>query len=133
MRAVTGSINRGLEIGSTLDCADNSGAKKLKIISVKSAGGSVRKRRPRAGVADLAFVRVLKGKRELKGEIHSAVIIRQKKEFARASGVTITFDDNAAVLVDDMNMPKGNKIKGAVAKEAVERWPLIGKVASIVV
>ncbi len=45
----------------------------------------------------------------------------------------IKFEDNAAVLVDDKNDPKGSIIKGPIAKEVVERFPTIGKVASVVV
>ena len=62
-----------------------------------------------------------------------AVIIRQRKEYRRPSGMRVSFEDNAAVLVDDKNEPKGSLIKGPVAKEVVERFPTISKVASIIV
>lgn len=131
MKAVKANITRGLQIGSTLTCADNSGAQELKIIAVENMG-TVRQRRQNAGIADLVHVRATKGDRDVKGEIHQAVVVRQRKEFKRPEGVRVRFEDNAAVLVDATFMPKGTKIKGAIAKEAVERWPLIGKVASMV-
>jgi large subunit ribosomal protein L14 len=62
-----------------------------------------------------------------------AIIVRQKKEYRRPSGMRIKFEDNAAVVLkDDKGNPKGTIFKGPIAKEASERWPAIAKVASII-
>ncbi len=63
-----------------------------------------------------------------------AVIVRQKKEFRRPDGVRIKFENNAAIVVkDEKGNPQGSLIKGPVAKEVCERWPLIAKLANTVV
>ena len=62
------------------------------------------------------------------------IIVRQKKEFRRADGTRIKFEDNAAVVLkDEKGNPKGTIFKGPIAKEVTERWPAVAKVASIVV
>jgi large subunit ribosomal protein L14 len=62
-----------------------------------------------------------------------AVIIRQRKEYRRANGMRIKFEDNAAVLINEKLEPRASEIKGPVAKEVVERFPAVGKIATIVV
>jgi len=132
MKALGSSISKTLEAGTNLVCADNSGAKELKIIGVK-ARTSTRQRRTRAGVSDTVVVRVTKGDQDVKGEVFDAVIIRQRQEYERPTGLRISFEDNAAVLLDEANIPKGNRIKGVVVQEVVERHSAIGKIASMVV
>jgi large subunit ribosomal protein L14 len=56
-----------------------------------------------------------------KGDIVKAVIVRTAKEYSRADGSTIRFDDNAAVIIDDNKNPKGTRIFGPVARELRER------------
>ncbi|MEM2918170.1 MAG: 50S ribosomal protein L14 [Candidatus Altiarchaeota archaeon] len=131
-KALTTRITKALHNGSRLTCADNTGAKELEIISVRGYRG-VRRRYPRAGVADLVVTTVKKGKPEIRKQVVLAVIIRQKKEYKRYDGSRIRFEDNAAVIVGDDGSPKGTEIKGAVAREAIERWTKIGSIASIVV
>ncbi len=132
MKAIASNVTRTLEPGTFLTCADNSGAKELKIIGVR-ATKSTRQRRSRAGVSDTVTVRVTKGNQDVKGQVFDAVIIRQVKEFQRPNGLRVSFEDNAAVLLEESELPKGNRIKGVVAKEVVERHPAIGKIASMVV
>ncbi|MDY6769814.1 MAG: uL14 family ribosomal protein [Candidatus Nanohaloarchaea archaeon] len=132
MKAVASSITKNLEPGSHLVCADNSGADELKIIGVQARAGT-RQRRTKAGVSDTVVVRVTKGDQDVKGEVYNAVVIRQRKEYRRPDGLRISFDDNAAVLLEESDIPKGNRIKGVVAKEVVERHSAIGKIASMVV
>ncbi len=132
MKAIASNVTRTMEPGTYLVCADNSGAKELKIIGVRTTKGT-RQRRARAGVSDTVVVRVTKGNQDVKGQVFDAVIIRQAKEYQRPSGLRINFDDNAAVLLEESELPKGNRIKGVVAKEVVERHPSIGKIASMVV
>lgn len=132
MKAISAKVTKCLPIGAVLTCADNSGAKELQIISVMGFKGK-RRTRATAGVASFITCRVFKGNEKVRHEVLKAVIIRQRKEFKRPGGMTISFEDNAAVVVNEKAEPKGTLIKGPVAKEAVERFPLLGKIASIVV
>jgi len=132
MKAVRARITKALNVGTYLICPDNSGAKVLKIISVFGYKGKKR-RYPKAGVANMIKVSVKQGDVKIRKQIANAVIIRQKAEYRRLDGLRVSFEDNAAVLTDENGEPKGTKIKGPVAKEAVERFSLLGKIASIVV
>jgi large subunit ribosomal protein L14 len=132
MKAISAKITKTLPVGAMLKCADNSGAKELQIIAVRGFKGK-RKTKPTAGLANLVMCRVYKGNEKVRHEVFKAVIIRQKKEYRRPNGLRVSFEDNAAVLVDDKFEPKGSLIKGPVAKEVVERFPTIGKVANMVV
>ena len=70
----------------------------------------------------------------MRKQVVSAIVVRQKKEFRRANGTRIKFEDNAVVVCkDEKGNPKGTIFKGPIAKEATERWSPISKVASIVV
>jgi len=132
MKPIGSNITRSLDIGAELTCADNSGAKKLKIIGVKSRKGR-RSRRDSAGVGDKIMVKILKGDQEVKGQVFEAVVVRQAKEFERPTGLRVKFEDNAAVLVEENGLPKGSVTRGPIAKEVVERYSPIGKIASQVV
>ncbi len=132
MRSIGSNITRGISTGSRLQCIDNSGAKLLKVTSVINYKGT-RKRQPKAGVGDVVRCSVIKGKPDIRDETPLAVIVRQRKDWKRPDGRRIKFQDNAAVLIDDRNEPRGNEIRGAIAKEVVERFPEIGKVSRIVV
>ncbi len=98
-----------------LNVADNTGAKKVMCIMVP--GGT---RRKYAHVGDLIVVSVksaIPGSAVKKGEVSKAVIVRTKKEIRRSDGSYIRFDENAAVLINDQNEPKGTRIFGPVARE----------------
>ncbi len=100
---------------SILKMADNAGARKAKCIRV--LGGS---RKRYAGVGDLVVVAVhdVVPNGPLKeGEVSRAVVVRTKKEYRRPDGSYIRFDDNAAVLLDPNNEPRGTRIFGPVARE----------------
>ena len=127
MKAISSKITKTLTTGSYLICNDNSGAKILKIIGVVGYRG-VRGRNPRAGVGDLVICSVVSGDPKMKGTIVKAVIIRQKKEYRRPNGIRVSFEDNAAALVNDEGIPIGSEIKGVVAREVAERF---SKVAAI--
>lgn len=131
-KALSAKITRVLPVGARLNCADNTGAKELEIIAVKGYKG-VRRRLPRAGVADLVVATVKKGRVDMRHQVVLAVIVRQKKSYTRYSGTKIKFEDNAAVIVGDDGIPKGTEIKTAIAREAADRWNKIGSIASIVV
>ena len=133
MQAVNARVTRALQNGTLVPTCDNSGAKILKIVSVKKLKTS-KKRTPSCGVGDLVLASVKRGKPEMRKQVVFAVIVRQKKEYRRPDGTRIKFEDNAAVVLkDDKGNPKGTIFKGAIAKEAASRWPAVSKVASIIV
>ncbi|MCD4740386.1 50S ribosomal protein L14 [archaeon] len=132
MKGLASKMTKSLQIGSTIKCDDNSGAKTLEIIAVLRYKGR-RRRIARAGVGDVIICSVKKGKPEIRKKVVRAVITRQRKEFRRANGLRIKFEDNAAVLVDDTGLPKGTEIKGVVAKEVAERFAKIATLAKNVV
>ncbi len=100
---------------STLDVADNSGARKVACIRV--LGGS---RRKYASIGDIIVVSVkdaMPNSRVKKGEVRRAVVVRTRKGVGRPDGSYIRFDDNAAVLIDAQKEPVGTRIFGPVARE----------------
>ncbi len=104
-----------IQMESTLEVADNSGAKKVACIKV--LGGSKRKF---AGVGDIIVVSVkdaIPRGRVKKGDVHKAVIVRTKKEVRRQDGTSIRFDTNAAVLINKDKEPVGTRIFGPVTRE----------------
>ncbi len=132
MKAISSKISTGFQIGSKVATCDNSGARVIKIISVKTKK-SRKGRRLEAGVGDLVIGSVIKGKTEMKGQVVEAVVVRQKKEFRRPNGLRVKFEDNAVVLLkDQFGNPKGTIFKGPIAKEVAERWPGIAKVATMI-
>ncbi len=133
MKAVKARITRGMPQGSQVETCDNSGAKVLKIVAVKRHK-TVKRRIAAAGIGDLFLASVKKGRPDMRKQVVFAVLVRQKKEYRRMDGTRIHFEDNAAVVLkDDKGNTKGTMIKGAVAKEACDRWPGISKLAKIVV
>jgi len=133
MKALKSRITRGLPVGAFVKTCDNSGAKVIRIFSVKRHK-TVQGRLQAAGVSDLVLASVKRGKPEMRKQVVFAVIVRQKKEYRRSDGTRIKFEDNAAVVLkDDKGNPKGTMLKGVIAKEACERWPGIAKIASIII
>ena len=132
MKAIGSNPVKSLSVGSHMVCADNTGTKEFQIISVRGYKGK-RRTKPRAGIADLVKCRVSKGNEKVRHELFNVVIIRVKKEYMRSNGLRVSFEDNAAVVVDEKFIPKGTLIKGPVAKETVDRFPSVGKLASQVV
>jgi len=132
MKAVSARVTRGLNIGSLLEVADNSGARIVKIVGVKRAGAKKGRQVP-TKVADWIKISVRKGDPKMKGEVFNAVIVRQKKPWRRKMGERVAFSDNAAVLLkDDKGNPKGTQIKGPIAREVQERWKEVAKLAAII-
>lgn len=132
MKAVKARVSKGLQVGSYVSCADNTGAKVLQIISVMGYKGR-RRRRGSAGVGDKVKCSVKVGDVRMRKQVVTAVIVRQRKEYSRPDGMRVQFEDNAAVLIDEKDEPRGTAIKGPIAREAVERFPSLGKIASLVV
>lgn len=108
-----------IQAETNLIVADNSGAKKIRCIKV--LGGSGRRY---ASVGDLIVVTVkaaIPNSAVKKGEVSRAVVVRTKKEVRRKDGSYIRFDENAAVLLDPQNEPRGTRIFGPVARELREK------------
>jgi large subunit ribosomal protein L14 len=104
---------------TNLVVADNSGAKKVRCIRV--LGGHDKRY---AGIGDMIVVSVksaLPGAAVKKGDVSRAVIVRTKKETRRRDGSYIRFDENAAVLVNEQNEPRGTRVFGPVARELREK------------
>ena len=132
MKAKQSYIPRALNTGTRLVCADNTGARVVQVISVDGYHG-VRRRQPKLGLGDIATISVKKGTPDMRTKMEKAVVIRQKKEFRRPDGLRVSFEDNAMVIVNENNEPKGTEIKGPVAREVAERFPKIGSMATIIV
>ena len=102
-----------------LRVADNTGAREILCIRVR--GGSKRRY---AGVGDTIVATVKQAIPHgtvKKGEVVTAVVVRTKKEFGREDGTYIAFDENAAVIIDAANNPRGTRIFGPVARELRDR------------
>lgn len=132
MKGIAANVTKALPVGARMECADNTGAKVVEIVSVLKYHG-VHRRYPKAGVGDIVVVSVKKGTPEMRKQLVNAVIIRQKKEYRRADGMRVKFEDNACVITTPKGETKGSEIKGPVAREAADRWPRIGALASIIV
>jgi len=125
-------ISRGLPAGSVLRCADNTGARELRLVQVMGYKGRLR-RYPSAAVGDKVTVSVRHGTPDMRKKIFQAVVVRQRKPFRRAEGIWVQFEDNAAVIITPEGEMKGSEIRGPVAKEAAERWPRIASAATIII
>ena len=104
-----------IQAEAVLEVADNSGARQVTCIKV--IGGS---RRRYAGLGDtiiVAIKEVTPGSKVKKGDTARAVVVRTRREYARADGSLIKFDQNSAVLVDAKGEPVGTRIFGPVARE----------------
>ncbi len=102
-----------------LKVADNPGAR--EILCIRVAGGS-RRRYARVGDIITATVKTAAPQSAVKkGEVVKAVVVRTKKPFGRDDGTLISFDENAAVIIDGQNNPRGTRIFGPVARELRER------------
>ena len=118
-----------IQLRSVLTVADNSGAKKLRVIQVH--GGS---RKRFGSVGDVVAASVIQSDAAgsvKKGEKVKAVIVRTRKEFRRSSGEYVRFDDNAAVIITsrkDVN-PVGTRVFGPIAREVKNKS--FNKIASL--
>ena len=104
---------------SRLRVADNTGAREILVIRI--VGGHKRRY---AGVGDVITATVKTATPQgnvKKGEVVRAVVVRTKKPFGRDDGTYIGFDENAAVIIDAQNNPRGTRIFGPVARELRER------------
>ena len=114
----------GLPVAATVNCADNTGAKALEIISVWGVKGR-QNRLPSATPGDLVMASCKKGKPELRKKVHPVVIVRQRRTIRRKEGNFIYFEDNAGVIVNNKGEMKGSAVAGPTAKECADLWPRI--------
>ncbi|MBN2881670.1 50S ribosomal protein L14 [Candidatus Woesearchaeota archaeon] len=132
MQAISSRVTRGIPTNAVIPTCDNSGAKELRVMSVKGMT-TVKGRYPAAAVGDMIVASVKKGKADMRKKVVYAILVRQKKEYRRADGTRVQFEDNAAVVLkDEKGNPKGTIFKGPIAKEVAKRWPAVAKVASII-
>ena len=102
-----------------LKVADNTGAK--EIMCIKVHGGSFRKSGNIGDIIVASVKSAIPGGVVKKGDVIKAVIVRTHKGVQRKDGSHIKIDDNAAVIIDNSNEPKGTRIIGPVARELRER------------
>ena len=108
-----------IQAETRLRVADNTGAREILCIRVR--GGSHRRY---AGVGDIIVGTIKQATPHgsvRKGEVVTAVVVRTRKQFGRDDGTYIAFDENAAVLIDPQNNPRGTRIFGPVARELRDR------------
>ena len=133
MKPIKASRVGALPLGAEVPTCDNSGAKTVKIFSVKCYKGR-KGRKPAASVGDLVMCAVKTGKPDMRKTVVFGIVVRQRKEFRRPNGMRVQFEDNAVVVLkDDKGNPKGTIFKGPIAKEVAVRWPAVAKIARIVV
>jgi large subunit ribosomal protein L14 len=104
---------------SRLKVADNTGAK--EVLCIRVLGGSGRRY---AGLGDVIVATVkdaIPGGSVKRGEVVKAVVVRTRKESRRQDGTYIRFDDNACVIINDQQQPRGTRIFGPVGRELRER------------
>jgi large subunit ribosomal protein L14 len=102
-----------------LRVADNTGAREILVIRVK---GGHKRRYAHVGDVITAAVKSASPQGSVKkGEVVTAVVVRTKKPYGREDGTYIAFDENAAVIIDNNNNPRGTRIFGPVARELRER------------
>lgn len=107
-----------IQMQSSLDVADNSGARRLVTIRVLG------QRKTYAGIGDVVRASVKEAQPRgmvRKGDVVRAVIVRTRSDIRRPDGSYLRFDRNAAVIIDDAGNPRGTRIFGPVARELREK------------
>lgn len=108
-----------IQMRTMLEVADNSGAKKLQCIQVP---GGTKTRYARIGDIIVCSVKAAMPQAQIKkGDVVKAVIVRTRRDTARPDGSVIRFDDNAAVIINEQNIPRGTRIFGPVPRELREK------------
>jgi large subunit ribosomal protein L14 len=132
MKDIQASPIRGIQNGTKIRIIDNSGAKIARVITIKNYGGTHR-RLQKGAVGSLCTVSVIAGDLSLrkgvggkKKGVQYAIIVQQRGIIRRRNGAHVQFEQNAGVLCSKEGDLKGSMIRGAVAQEAVARWPTIG-------
>ncbi len=108
-----------IQMGTMLDVADNSGAKRISCIQLR--GGSAGQYGALGDVITASVKEATPEGTVKKGQVVRAVIVRTRKERRRRDGSYIRFDNNAAVLINEAREPIGTRVFGPVARELRER------------
>ena len=108
-----------IQLRTMVNVADNSGARRLQCFHVM--GGSYRLYASLGDIIVCSVVDALPNGAIKKGTVVRAVVVRVKRNLRRPDGSHVSFDDNAACLVDDKNEPKGTRVFGPVARELRDR------------
>ena len=108
-----------IQMQTVLDVADNSGARKIKVI--RPLGGSTGRYARLGDLVTASVKEAVPSSPVKKGQVVRAVIVRTRKEQRRRDGSYVKFDRNAAVLIDEQNEPVGTRVFGPVARELRER------------
>lgn len=132
MKGISTKISKSLIPSSVLTCADNSGAKTIMIINKIGKAGK-KGRLAACGIGDVVMCSVKSGNPQYIKKKVRVVIIRQKQPIRRANGMRVKFEDNAGILITESNLPVGTEVKGAMAREVVERYIKLAGIASRVV
>jgi large subunit ribosomal protein L14 len=132
MKGISSRISKTLVPMSVLSCADNSGAAEFRIIN-KLGKGHAHGKLAAAGLGDIVIASVIKGTPAYLKKPVRVVIIRQKAPIRRGNGMRVRFEDNAGIMVGEDNLPIGTEVKGAMAREVVERYAKIAGIASRIV
>ncbi len=134
MKQISSKISKTLISGSVLICADNTGAKTLRMITRIGHGSAYTSRHLKtAGIGDIIIASVRKGSPQYVKKMVRAVIIRQRQPIRRKNGLRVRFEDNAAIIITDNNLAVGTDVKGVMAREVIERNIKLAGVASKVV
>ena len=133
MKGLATNISKTLIPGSVLTCADNSGARTLMIINRIGKGGNSKGRYSKSGLCDIVIASVKSGTPQYVKKKVRVIIIRQKAPIRRSNGMRVKFEDNAGIVVTDSNLAVGTEVKGAMAREVVERYIKLAGIASRVV
>ncbi|MDE1860916.1 MAG: uL14 family ribosomal protein [Candidatus Micrarchaeota archaeon] len=133
MKGISSKIVKTLVPGAVMTCADNSGAYELRMIHIIGKTGGRPGKMTAAGVGDLVSASVRKGSATYLKKPARVIVIRQKAPIRRSNGMRVRFEDNAAIMVTEDNLPIGTEVKGAMAREVVERFVKVAGVASRIV
>ncbi|MDE1856006.1 MAG: uL14 family ribosomal protein [Candidatus Micrarchaeota archaeon] len=132
MKGLSSRISKTLVPGAVLVCADNSGALEFRMIHIIGKGAR-HGRMAGAGVGDVISASVRKGTATYLKKPVRVVVIRQRDEIRRSGNMRVKFEDNAGIMINDENLPIGTEVKGAMAREVVERFVKVGGIASRIV
>jgi len=108
-----------IQMGSNLNVADNTGARKVQCIKV--LGGS---KKMSASLGEMIMVSIketVSNSKVKEGDVYKSVIVRTKKEIKRKDGIVVKFFDNSVVLLDNNNEPIGTRIFGVIPREIKDR------------
>jgi large subunit ribosomal protein L14 len=133
MKGFSTHITKTLVPGAVINCADNSGAYEFRMIHIIGKSNGRHGRMTAAGIGDVVSASVRKGTATYLKKPVRVVIIRQRALIRRANGLRVKFEDNAGIMINDENLPIGTEVKGAMAREVVERFVKVAGIASKIV